>query len=104
MESLSDVDLQSYKYHADSRLKLRWYDRRLRYRNLKNNVNKLEAKEKDYLWRPSVEIANVIGPLGRTDPNDDYITDISLVKEGNESEEEDFSFMQEGTFITLLIH
>ena len=89
-----EIDASNFKLKSDYDLSLRWYDPRLKFRDLNNltEFNDLSENDKTYLWSPKLEFVNALGPVTK---GLDEATSIRLIKEEKDSLPEDFTLDRE---------
>ena len=58
------ISTEELQFIANFELSLRWEDQRLKYKNLRNitNLNKIEQRDIDRMWKPSVDFKNAVEP------------------------------------------
>ncbi len=110
ISAFPEVDSAAFRVRSEYDLSLRWYDPRLRFRDLNNltEFNDLGESDRTYLWSPRLEIPNALGVgSGSGDRKGgaraggerlvDEAASLRLIKEDLEPLAEDFSLDREGT-------
>ncbi|XP_059086853.1 uncharacterized protein LOC131883401 isoform X1 [Tigriopus californicus] len=89
-----EIDSTNFKVNSDYDINLRWYDPRLKFRDLNNETkfNGLNAEESTHLWSPKLEFVNALGPVKQD--RDDFGS-LRLIKEETEALPQDFSLSRE---------
>ena len=90
-----EIDPNSFKLKSDYDLNLRWYDPRLKFRDLNSleEFNDLDEKVKTHLWTPKLSFVNALGPVSKAL---DEAASVRLIKEEVDALPEDFSLPREG--------
>ena len=92
------IDPSNLKLTSDYALNLRWYDKRLVFRNLNNKTvfNDLSESDKKFIWKPQLAFLNALGPAVVERNLDDEFSSFTLKKEEPEPMPEDQSLPREG--------
>lgn len=91
-----EIDSTNFKVNSNFDISLRWYDPRLKFRDLKNETkfNGLSWEEGTHIWSPKLEFVNALGPLTQERQE---LDSLRLIKEETEALPQDFSLSREGT-------
>ena len=98
INAFPDIDSAGFKVKSDYDLRLRWYDPRLKFRDLNNltEYNDLGTADKTFLWSPRLDISNALGESAPAGSLVDEASSVRVIKEQLEAAPEDFSLSREG--------
>ncbi len=103
--AVPEVDSSRLRLRSDYDVHLRWYDPRLKFRDLRPQpeFNALGDSDRAHLWRPNIGVVNALGP--RNDLGGDDALDgnnrrgeglMRLVREAEKPLPDDYSLPREG--------
>ncbi len=97
ISSIPDIDASRGRFRSDFRLRLRWHDPRLRFRDLDETpeLNDLRETDRAILWSPRLEVVNAIGPAADRELLRGDST-IRLIRKEKSRLPEDYSLPREG--------